>query len=291
MRRLWWLALLLLPACASEPIKKVDLSALADADAQVLQGCYDCLLDARATYERVGVAKARPMVIARLFETQLLITLRERELAIDANASMARARELAKELPPLFDTRRYLALVDLVPPGGMGTPRRESAAFYTVHESNRSAVNDELAWLKTAAGLREPARQYLSLAVDCAYIVRPGRPGPMLGSTGDLWSSSIRAREVPSGAPPLVAYRISVCDDVARKGLEDVRAGVPRFAEAAFFLARLEVATAQMTGGGKAREDLAEAYARFPTSSSVTYLTAHFSQLTGHCREALRYYD
>src|SRR4051812_25513356 len=101
MRRPWLLLLLLIaPACASEPIKKLDLSALAAADAQVLQGCYDCLLEARATYERVGVGKARPMVVARLFETQLLITLRERELAMDSAASLARARDLAKELPP-----------------------------------------------------------------------------------------------------------------------------------------------------------------------------------------------
>ncbi len=49
----------------------------------MLQGCYDCLLEARATYARVGVGKARPLVIARLFETDLLITLREKELALD----------------------------------------------------------------------------------------------------------------------------------------------------------------------------------------------------------------
>ena len=83
MRKVWLAPLLLSVACASTPIKKPDVPALAQADALVLQGCYDCLLEARATYARVGVGKARPLVIARLFETDLLITLREKELALD----------------------------------------------------------------------------------------------------------------------------------------------------------------------------------------------------------------
>jgi tetratricopeptide (TPR) repeat protein len=291
MRRLWLLLILLPGACASEPIKKIDLTALAAADAQVLQGCYDCLLEARATYERVGVGKARPIVLARLFEVQLLITLREGELAMDRTASLAHAQVLAKELPPLAEADRYLALVELVPPDGTGTPHRELRAFRLSHEPKRASVNDELAWLKTATGLREPAREYLSLAVDCGYIVRPGRPGPMLGSLGDLWTGSTMARAVPEGASPLVAYRISICDDVATKGLEDVRGIVPQFAETAFFLARPEVANAQNTGGAKAQDYLTEAYKRFPASPSITYLSAQFKQTVGDCREALRFYD
>ena len=54
------LVLLTAAACASEPIKKTDLTALAAADTQVLQRCYDCLLKARATYEpaeRAGLAE------------------------------------------------------------------------------------------------------------------------------------------------------------------------------------------------------------------------------------------
>src|SRR5206468_5743255 len=83
----------------------------------------------------------------------------------------------------------------------------------------------------------------------------------------------------------------SICDDPAAKGLEAVRTAVPRFTEGAFFLARLDVANAQNTGAPRARDLLAEAYKRFPKSSSITYLTANYNQLLGDCREALRYYD
>jgi hypothetical protein len=57
--------------CVSVPIKKEDLTALARADALVLDGCYDCLLEARGVYERVGVGKARPLVITRLFACRI----------------------------------------------------------------------------------------------------------------------------------------------------------------------------------------------------------------------------
>ena len=71
--------------CASTPVKKQDLPALARADALVLDGCYDCLLEARAIYERVGGRQGATRSSSRvLFETQLLLALREKELAIDS---------------------------------------------------------------------------------------------------------------------------------------------------------------------------------------------------------------
>ena len=276
--------------CASVPIKKQDLPALTRADARVLDGCYDCLLEARGIYERVGVGKARPLVIARLFETQLLIALREKELALESAASVAHARELAKELPPLAEAARYLALVELVPSDNVGTPRAETRVFRQAQSASVLKINDELAWLKTATALRESARQYLSLAVDCGYLDRRRTPSPP-GAAVDLWAGASRAREVPADTAPLVAYRVGICDLVSSKTLEQVRSAVPEFVETSFFLARLEVANAPNTGGAKARPLLAEAYARFPKSPSVTYLSGNYNQLIGACRDAVHDYD
>ena len=55
MRRAWLGVVVVSVACGSAPLKKPDLAALEAADAQVLQGCYDCLLDAHATYDRLAV--------------------------------------------------------------------------------------------------------------------------------------------------------------------------------------------------------------------------------------------
>ena len=42
---------------------------------------------------------------------------------------------------------------------------------------------------------------------------------------------------------------------------------------------------------GRPREPLAEAYARFPKSASVTYLSGNYNHLSGDCVEALHFYN
>jgi hypothetical protein len=282
MRRLWLAAAFVSVACASNPIRKQDAAALAEADARVLEGCYDCLIEARTTYARVAVGKARPLVAPRLFEVELLLALREMELAIDASASFARARALAKELPPALEADRYVSIAEAVPPDTVGTPFAESRVIQQRYREYVPRIDDDLAWLDGGL-LRQPVREYLKLALDCGYPARPVRPGQPPRQFG--------APAVPPGAPPLIAYQVAICRALADQVLQKVRADVPRFTEAAYFLARLEVANAQNTGGAKARALLDEAYQRFPQSPSVTYLAGNFHQLIGDCRAGLRYYD
>jgi tetratricopeptide (TPR) repeat protein len=66
---------------------------------------------------------------------------------------------------------------------------------------------------------------------------------------------------------------------------------VPEFAETTVFRGQLEVNMVQQTGGGAARALLNQAYARFPTSAVVTYLSGNFQQAVGDCAQALRFYD
>ncbi len=281
MRKLWLAAgLVVWAGCAGAPIKKSDLPALAAADAQVLQGCYDCLQEARATYARIGVGKARPLVVARLFETDVLIGLRERELALDATAAFDEARSLARELPLAFDGARIVAMADAVPGDDLGWTHREVNAFRRAHVAFVPKINDELAWLATTP-LTPAVRTYVQLSVDCAYPtrLRAGR------------QARFDRPAVPPEASPLVAYRIGICMQVSSPILEKVRKDEPRFVEIGFFLTRPALAIAQQTGGGHAREWLDEAYKRFPASPAVTYLDGNFNQIIGDCRTALKFYD
>jgi len=180
------------------------------------------------------------------------------------------------------EAARYLAVVEGVPPDDMGVPRSADVAFRRAHGAYIGRIDGELGWLATG-GLRPEIRQYLSLAVDCMYDRRPRRPTDPPRPTAH--------RNVPAAAPPLVAYRRAICGQPDVKMLEGVLTQVPAFLEATYFLARVDVARAQETGGGRARELLSEAYSRFAVSPSVTYLRANFSQLIGDCREALRFYD
>ncbi len=281
MRKLWLAPLLVSVACGSAPIKKADAIALAEADGQVLQGCYDCLRDARVTYARVAVGKARPLVIARLFETDLLITLREKELALDSSAAFREAEALAKELPLTIEAARYLADVDAVAGDDLGWAHQEMRAFYSAHVAFSPKAEAEIQWLKTP-GLAEPVRDYLAIAINCGYPSRP-RPGQPPGR--------FQPPVVPANAPPLIAYRVGICRDVQSAVLAKVREDVPRFVETGYFLSRPALVTVKSTGGGNARAWLDEAYKRFPTSPAVTYLTGNFNQLIGDCRSALKFYD
>jgi hypothetical protein len=54
----------------------------------VLEGCYDCLLDTRGIYARLAQSndrKTAASAVARLFETDVLLALREKELALDSS--------------------------------------------------------------------------------------------------------------------------------------------------------------------------------------------------------------
>ena len=158
-------------ACASAPLKKADLAALALADTRVLEGCYDCLIEARDTYARLAVGKARPLVVTRLFETELLLTLREKELALDSAESFRQAQAIAPELAPTVFASRYLGDVADVLPDDIGTPAADRLNAIRAHVSRISDVNGEVEWL-AGGPLRAPVGQYLALALDCSYPAR-----------------------------------------------------------------------------------------------------------------------
>jgi len=99
------IGVLALAACGGKKVNsaaeaaRIAAETRAFAELRVSEGCYDCLLEAKGAYEKLGVTQGRPSVAMRLFEIELLLTLRERELAMDSAASLARARALAPELP------------------------------------------------------------------------------------------------------------------------------------------------------------------------------------------------
>ena len=281
MRRFLLLALFLAAACHHEPLNKAAQVDLAKADALVWQGCYDCLLDARGIYERLSVGRARPLVIEQLFEVNLLLGLRERELALDSAASFDRARANARELPPGAEADRIITFADAIRPDNIGTPFSVQEAFRRAHAAFAPKIDDEIAWLKTTV-LREPVRQYLALSMDC---INENRPRPR--------QAPPRPSEEPLApdAPPLVLLRAAICAQDMLPILARVRAAEPRFVEAAFFQARPLAAKAQEDGGVKAKAYIAEAIARFPKSPSITYLDGQVLQLAGNCKAALPLFD
>ena len=198
--------------------------------------------------------------------------LRSRSLKRRRSAGNCRRRSK----PPVISL-----LSEAVPGDDLGWTHRETTEFRRRHAPFVPKINDELQWLATGA-LAQPVRQYLSLAIDCAYPTR-ARPGAPTTRPG--------RPEVPAGAPPLIAYRTGICIAVSNTILAKVREEVPRFIETGYFMSRAALITAKNDGGRQAKVWLDENYKRFPQSPAVTYISGQLNQFAGDCKAALKFYE
>lgn len=264
-------------ACASAPIRAQDQALVVQADARVREGCYDCLREARAAYERLAVGKARPLLVARLFEVNVLVGLREKELALDPTEAFGKASALVAELPPTYPAARYLELAGLVPPDFAGTPRSEMAPFQQARAPSAAQFDALAVELRSGEGSPE-FRGYLAASLDCAAVAA-NRRGPGAPPA------------IPADASPLVRYRLSLCPILRPTELEALVAQVPQFVEAQLFIARqptLAITAAYVT---TLRAALTAAQQRFPGSPSITYGFGSLAQTIGDCKAAVRHYE
>jgi hypothetical protein len=271
--------LLITVACASASPKRAELLLLQRADALVQQGCYACLKDARAMYEQ-ALSRRRPAVLVqRLFEVELLVGLREKELSLDSDTSFAHARGLARELGTP-SAAQYLELAEAVPPDDIGTPIQERTLHIGQYREWTERGGEAL--MPIQAGAPTVISRYLAAAIRCGY----GPRSPVAAS-----DAPPAASRPPSDDPALILYRTAICFPINREVLEGLQNKVPRFSEIGYFLARVALQSVQADGGKRARELLTDAYAAFPTSTGISYLSGSLTQMSGDFRKALRFYD
>lgn len=257
--------------CASRSAKAVEPDRGAWADELVRQGCYDCLLDARTAYERLAATSAA--ALTRVFEVDLLLALREKELSIDPAATLARAESLVPRLerlrppeggPYVRAAERLLAIVRSVP--------EDAAGRRVLPPTNNAAqqIDLALAAIDTSPFSAE-LNDYLRLTIQC------GR------------TTSDRVPAVPADGIPLLAYRRAICTPpFLFDRLRAVRTAVPRFVEASFFLGRVAMASIFRTDGSEVRGFFEQAYARFHNSPTIAFDLGTVYQATNECRPAER---
>lgn len=270
-------------ACASAPINKEAAATLAKADALIAEGCYDCLTEARDIYAKAAVAKARPIVLPRLFETTVLLGLREKELALDPAKRFDAARALVPELPPTYTAAAYLDMAIAVLPDGIGTPGRELAQF-------KRPGNDQLeAWkvaLQAGTG-GEWFRRYLSMSLDCVV----GRMIPTVRAGGAVSAPAPTPPPAAGTEPPLVVYRRATCPRTDRVMLGGLVEADPRFLEAGVLSGRIRSTQPTSKEIADARAWLTAANTKWPDSTVVTYALGMLNQTIGDCKAALTFYD
>jgi len=271
--------IVLVAACA--PAIAVQPSQLAAADAALLRGCYDCLIEARESYHRLARGSGRAQSWTRVFEADLLIALREKELGLSPSGALTEARHIATELPGDLEASHYIELVDTIPGQEVSASSRELRAFRATHPAGLAPARTSLLTWLSRGKLRKPVRDYLRIALECAYASD--------GSPSGLSTSA--TSKVPADATLLVRYRVAICGFDAEPELAAVRAREPRFVEASLFMARTEITRLVLEGPGQTKVHLDEALARFPASPVATYLAGLYHQLVADHGEALRLYD
>ena len=275
----------LVAACAPRIAMQAPSQLVAaDADTALLRGCYDCLIDAREIYRKLSVGGR---AAAWVFETNLLIALREKEICLPESGALTEARRIAKELPRELEAGRYIELVEAIPGCRLSTLRSEVKEMASTHAVGPTATADARAWLLRGK-LRNPVRDYLRIALACI--------SPIIDES--LSTAALRAGASPSPAGAtqpeaslLLRYRAAICKLDGIPELEAVRASEPRFVEASLFIARSEVGRLSFEGPRQAKVHLDEVLARFPASTAATYLAASYHHLVGDYAEALRLYD
>ncbi len=309
MRRAAWVlfpfALSISVGCASAPPKKAPDPELARADILVSEGCYDCLSEARDIYAKKAVGPGRPTVVERLFETTVLIGLRETELSLDPAKRFDAARALVPELPATYAAATYLEMAAAVLPDNVGTGRRHLAQI------RRPSPTQYTGWQTSfEAGTGSALfRRYLVISLDCSFGASQGArlagppprgvtppPGAAAATppvapppAQAAWSAMLDATTDPSGN--LLAYRRANCGRSDRVLLGGLAEGDERFLDAGVLAGRVRSQTPTSKEIANARKWLTAAATKWPTSPVATFALAGFHQTAGDCRAALTFYD
>ncbi len=217
-----WSCAATLPATAPEPAPRPE-AMLARAATLQARGCYRCLLEAQALYENL-LQTAPGAATTGVFQTALLIGLRERELGLLGKGSFERAAELAAAPTAPAWWPIFVAVADASPWQTVGLPKAfldEAAA------ARRDSFQDRDNWNAVLQPLvpSNPVAAYLYLSLNCrrrGWSEQPPELAEVLTSHDDTL---------------FVRYRQARCGGGLVE-LSSIQTLEPRFTEMEYFLGR-----------------------------------------------------
>jgi len=249
-------------------------ATLAQADANLRAGCFDCLVDALRQYEST---RSIPVLAAQgtrgAVRSSALLALRERELGTTDSGYLEKARELAATAPATQqEIAPLLEVIDIFPwRAGAGRSGRPDSGL------NIFANRDQ-----RIEGLRAlAARDELSAYVWVAYACESGA-GRTMGNP------EMRAPMGELADMPLLKFRLAICPTSGPSALDEAVSGEPRFKEAAFFKG-LNAISARKLDDADAR--YREAYAWRKTWPAVTLALANVAMTGEDFQAAAEFYD
>jgi tetratricopeptide (TPR) repeat protein len=270
------------PRSASSSSQLADLTR---ADALVREGCYRCLQDAAGTYARVMDRSARGAAARALrgaFDVSLLLAMREKEIGLDADASLARARALLPRLArpgtPAYDElaiRLDAAAAVMGDLSGLDAEQRQERAADSRWHDLAAPTVQRLQHAFEESRRTDLIAGYVALALDCEQ-------GASRRSIEPAWMLA------PDASPPLLQYRVALCSQDRPTLLTRLREDDPRWAEAFFFEGKYEMGSPSRSAEPvRAAALLASAREAFPTSIAVHVLLARALEMEGEYAAAL----
>ena len=258
-------------ACAAKGPPPQLVAEVARADALFRAGCYTCLKEALAIYQKNKVSQGA-------FDAALLIAIREKELGIPGDEALRLVRELPalrlappipSESAPLAQggsrSNALLAAVELITGELSGFDPVQRAAI----QRGRKPVQQEDAGRRALDPFfgKDVAATYVALTIDCE--------SQKLIETVDIDGLTKQYE-----GSPLLQFRLSRCGRPAQgKHLAALRAGDPRWTDTLFWEARTAIAGAP--GGvidlSKVIALYGEGRAAFPRSLALTMAWANAS--------------
>jgi tetratricopeptide (TPR) repeat protein len=268
-------------ACAPKRPAPVDptitaRATLADADALVRVGCFDCLTGALQQYESVrAVPAVGAAATAGAVRAAGLLALRERELGTTDSGYLERARELAaasddlrQEVAPLLDVIGMMLW--RAGAGRSGAPDQPLTIY-----QNRARRSEALRSMAS----RDELSAYVYFAYACE--TSPGR-----SETADLIAPIDEVR--PMSDLPLLAFRRAICLGIDKEAVEALMRREPRFAELSLFRGLVASAERKLDD---ADARYREAYAWRSTWPAATLLIANVAMTGEEFPAALEFYE
>lgn len=264
-------------ACAARGPAPQTVAALARADQLVVAGCYTCLQEALAVFERELQSRRRaPLGVAqRAFETAVLTALREKELGIPADRTFARARALANQVPATPGAMAPAVLIELaeLAPG-------ETSGFDPDLSRITPDARTRLATLRPsldAPTAPSVLATYLTLSIDCDNFAARQK----------ISAESILARH--DNAVTL-RYRLALCGLGPRQAFTTIKEADARWVEINFFEGRA-AAGSRPPNLRRAKEHFTAAHVALLRSSAILLALAHAQRAYSDLEPALTSYD
>jgi tetratricopeptide (TPR) repeat protein len=279
MRRFAVAVTLFLAACGPKKVV-VDpaiaaRATVAQADANLRAGCFDCLVEALKQYESTRTVSAvSGAAVAGAFRASVLLALRERELGTTDSGYLEHARELLGALPEMqADATPLLEIVAAMPwRAGFGRPGRPDVLVTTIY-ANREQRADALRL--------NAARDEISAYMFIAYACESGA-GLRIGN------ADMRTAVGAMIDAPVVAYRLAICPTSGLAAIDEVVTREPRYKEAAFQKG-LNATSARKLDEADAR--YREAYEWRKTWPAVTLALANVSMSAEEFEVSRQFYD